>query len=455
MKYPETESYLIECKSTLPKNDQIVKTIIGFCNRNGGKIVIGVEDNGNIVGVDETKVQYYMEYLDQLIYESTAPPIIPRIYSQLIGEKTILIIEVSSGMNKPYYLKSEGLEKGVYIRLGRSTHAADADTIEELKWQSRGKTFDMMPVYHAHESEIDQKLVSRFLKHKTGTKNAQATKDHLDAYHLTVSEHGKVYPTVAGLLLFGVRPQYFFSEAFIICSHFAGISGREALATVDCTGTVFEQVDTAFNFIVSRLNRSFVIESKKRKEELEIPEVAIREILLNAIVHRNYHIKAPTKIAIYDNRIEVFSPGDFPGPLNQHNLLMGLTYLRNPAICKVFREADYIEKLGTGFLNVFRSYEERRLKQPQINEGENFVKCILPRKTVQDLGITLESEGRDQKLKILALLDVAEGITIADVITTLGIPRSTAGRRLKELVEEDRLKKVGTKKGAFYKKTKS
>ena len=445
MKYREQESSILEYKITLPKNDQVVKTIIGFCNRNGGRLVIGIENNGDIVGIDEEKIQDWMEYLDKMIYESSAPPIIPLIHSQRVGEKTLLIIEVSSGMNKPYYHKSEGLEKGTYIRLGRSTLRADADMIEELKWLSRGRSFDTMPVYHAKEEEMDMNLIQAFLKAKK-MKKTIVTKALLSSYHLVIEEHAKRYPTTAGLLLFGFKPEHHFSEAFIICSHFSGISGREAIATLDCTGTLFQQFDTAFDFIVSRLPRSFVIEGKKRKEELEIPEVAIREILLNAIVHRNYHIKAPIKVAIYENRIEVFSPGDFPGPLNSQNLRMGLTYIRNIAICKIFREAGYIEKLGSGFISVFRSYEKRGLKEPQIIEGENFVKCILPR----EISPVKKEDG--DKQKILELFNVSERITMSDVIEILELPRATAGRRLGDLTKQGILQKIGVGKASSYKR---
>lgn len=448
MKYPEPESSTVEWKRALPKNDLIVKVVIGFCNRNGGKLVIGVEDNGTIIGVDDKQIQHCMEYLDKMIYESSSPPIIPLVYSQRTGEKSLLIVEVSSGMNKPYYLKSEGLEKGTYIRLGRHILKADADMIEELKWLSHGRSFDSMPVYHAQESEINTQGIQIFLKEQRGLKNPSVTRELLTSYHLITEEHGKRHPTVAGLLLFGFKPQHYLSEAFIICSHFAGTSGREVIATIDCSGTLFDQFNTAFDFIVGRLGRSFVIERKKRKETLEIPPIAIREILLNAIVHRNYHLKAPIKVALYDNRLEIFSPGDFPGPLNPSNLHSGLTYIRNVAICKAFREAGYIEKMGSGFVTVFRSYEKQGLKEPQVIEGENYVKCILPREKATHIS----KQTDEVQQQILALLDVSEKITISDVISVLKIPRATAGRKLAELAKQGALKKKGTGRNAYYTK---
>ncbi|MCB1073532.1 MAG: putative DNA binding domain-containing protein [Chlamydiia bacterium] len=449
MKYPGNESSILEFKKTIPENDQIIKTIIGFCNRSGGKLLIGVKEDGVIVGVPEEKVQKVMEYLNKSIFEASSPPIIPAVYSQRIGNKTILIIEVSSGMNKPYFRKSEGLDKGTYIRLGRSTVKATADMIEELKWQSRGRSFDMMPVYHAKEEDLDQKKILLFLNQKKSSRLKSIPPEVLTSYDLEIEEHSASYPTVGGILLFGENPQKYFSEAMILCTHFDGVSGRKAISSLDCVGTLFEQFEMAYNFVVGRLNRSFVIRGPKREEQLEIPETALREVLLNAIVHRNYHIQGPTKIAIYDNRIEVFSPGVFPGPLDPHNLKLGLTYIRNRVICKVFREAGYIEKLGSGFITLFETYEEKGLYPPEVIEGENFIKCILPR-------LSFSSEPRQKKSeaqKILALFETSDEITISDVMKVLNLSRPTAGRRLARLTEQGILEQVGQGKATRYRKT--
>jgi ATP-dependent DNA helicase RecG len=447
MKYPEGESSTVELKREFPKNEQILKTIIGFCNQNGGKLIIGVDDDGTIVGVPEEKVQQALEYLEKSIFEASCPPILPFVYVQTIGDKTLLIVQVSAGMNKPYYVKSEGLEKGTYIRLGRSTLRATADTIEELKWQSRGKSFDTMPVYHASLDDIDMDAVERFFKTKRNAHKGPLNNDMLISYHIVMEEHAHSYPTVAGILLFGKQPQVFFPEAMVISSHFAGISGREALATRDCTGTLVEQFNEAYAFILSRLNRSFKIIGKRRKEVLEIPEIAIREILVNALVHRNYHINAPTKIAIFDNRVEIFSPGTFPGPLNTQNLRMGLTYIRNIAIAKIFREMGLVEKLGSGFITLFESYEQRGLKEPEVLESDNAIKCILPRPT----GTLSRAFGlADEVQRILHLFDRVTELSIGEIVRQLHMPRATVGRRLSLLVKEGLLKKIGQGRAVRY-----
>lgn len=182
------------------------------------------------------------------------------------------------------------------------THLTQTDLIEELKWQARGKQYDMMPVYETTENDLDSGKIKEFIRLRKVGKTAKITQEFLRSYYLITQEHAHLYATTAGILLFGKEPQHFFTEAMIICSHFKGVEGREALASIDCTGTLFDQFERAFDFIVSRLSKSFTIEGKRRKETLEIPEKAIREALLNMIVHRNYHQKSPSKIAIYQSR---------------------------------------------------------------------------------------------------------------------------------------------------------
>ncbi len=451
MRYPAEESSTLEFKKEVPHNDHVIRTIVGFCNQKAGELIIGVDNRGIIHGIPEEKITAILEHLDKLIYASTTPTIIPRIYYQRIGDKLLLIIKISEGMSKPYYITKEGIEKGTYIRLGRTTMQAKPETIEELKWQTRPRTlsYDSMPVYHAKLDDLDTEKFREFLSLRRFAPKEIITIDKLlRSYNLIVDEHGYQYPTVAGILLFGKDPQRFFPEAYIISTEFKGIAGREALSTINCVGTLFDQYYKAYSFVTERLSHSFTIKGRRRKEMLEVPEVALRETIVNAIIHRNYHINAPTKIALYDNRIEVFSPGDFPGQLPQENLRSGISYIRNYAITKVFHEIGYSEKLGSGLNALFESYEERGLEEPHIIEGANYVKYILPRPStkVRATEATLDDESR----RILKLLKTTTDVRMSDIIEQLQIQRSTAGRRIAQLVKEGLIQKIGKGKGTRY-----
>ncbi len=446
MKYPGQESSRLEFKLVIPNSSKIIRTVIGFCNAKGGKLVIGVKNDGSIEGIPEDEAHQAMEWLDHAIYEACTPPILPLIYQQRIDGKVLLIIEVSSGTNKPYYQKSLGLSEGAFIRLGRSTMKADANIIEELKWQSRGISYDQLPLYHATIENLDSSKIQYFLNHKRNGVISPLTEDVLRSYEIITQEHTTDYATVAGMLLFGKSPQQFLSEAYVLCCHFSNFKDREAIASRTCKGTLFEQFNESFDFIMERINKSFKIESKKREEHWEIPPIAIREVLMNAILHRNYHIHAPIKISIYSDRIEIFSPGGLPGPIDTLDLESGITYVRNTSIAKVLWEAKYIEKMGSGFITLFRSYREEGLLSPQVIEGTNFVKCILPR-------IHADAIHEDIDTLILNLFKKSAEISMADIIRQLNLPRTSAGRALHRLIESGKLARHG--KGPATKYTRS
>lgn len=441
IRHPEEESSILEFKESLPKHNQLMKTLVGFCNRKGGKIIVGVKDDRTVVGLPESLLQQALETLDEAIYSSSAPHIVPHVYVQRIEDLSVLIIEVSSGMNKPYRVKSESPEKGVYIRLGRSTLVASPEMIQELQWEARGRALDSLPVYEAKEEDLDWETIRRFFKLP---KDAPLDMSFLIGHRLLIQEHGIAYPTTAAILIFGKNPQQYFSESIIMSCHFMGTSGREALATVDCTGPLLQQFREAFHFVTSRIPRSFTIKGPVRKEVSEVPEEAIREAILNMLVHRNYHIAAPSKIFVYDDRIEFFSPGDIPGPFNVHNLRSGLTYIRNPTICSFFRRAGLIEKLGTGLITMVETMEKSRLQSPKLIEGENFVKCILPRTRIE------ENEAKSDTTKIIEYLKQVEEASISEFMKILNLSRTSCYRRLEKLVQEGIIKRIGMRKDARY-----
>lgn len=446
-RYPETESVLLEFKREIPKNEQILKTIIGFCNQKGGRLILGVDKDRTIVGLPEDQINKLLESLDYSIYQACYPPIIPLVSTQVFGEKTVLIVAVSSGMSKPYFKKSEGMEKGTYIRVGRSTVHATPAMIEELKWQSHRIDFEKLPVYKATLDVLDNQLIQKFLDHRKNQASAKVTQDVLRSYSLVVEEHSELFPTNTGILNFGKSPQFFLPEAMIIVSHFRGIEGRDAIASIDCQGTLLNQFQQAHHFVLNRLSKSFSITGVVRDEKLEIPEIAFREALINLLVHRNYHIQAPSKIAIYDDRLELFSPGGFSGPIEQDQLLQGLTYLRNPAICKIFREMGLVEKMGTGFINIFKSYESWGLEKPQIIEGANFIKCILPRVFSRS-----HSAKETPEENVLALFYFQNEITTQDVVNKFSISRATAQRWLNVLMTKQLVERMGKTRNVRYRR---
>ena len=212
------------------------------------------------------------------------------------------------------------------------------------------------------------------------------------------------------------------------------------------------QIKNAYDFIIKNLSKSVKIKNLKRDEKLEIPSVAIREALVNAVAHRDYSIAGPIKIGIYPNRIEIFNPGIFPGPIPQHELKSGITYIRNSVICRVLREVGMVEKLGTGLATIFNSYEKANLKEPSIIEGDGYVKCILPR----EMKLVSENQNADREdsYQIERLIEQYDSFQMQDIVGKYSASRSSIGRILGKLVRDGRLIKRGKGRGVSYEKAK-
>ena len=171
-----------------------------------------------------------------------------------------------------------------------------------------------------------------------------------------------------------------------------------------------------------------------------MPRAALREALINAVAHRNYHIPGPIKVAVFLDRVEIFSPGTFPGPISSAYESRGVTYIRNPIVTRVLRESGYVEKLGSGFITIFDTYAAAKLPEPQIYEGANYVKCILPRRSAHSAAGTETPQQRDQ---IIALVVSRGEASASDIAEALGISRATAQRRLAALVKSRLIRRHG------------
>lgn len=412
--------------------------------------MIGVDDDRRVVGISEDKAQWLLETLAKSVYESCSPPILPQIYLQRFEEGIVVVINVSPGNQKPYFLNSLGPNDGVFIWSGLSTLKATAQLRDELVWESRGKTPDARPVYDAHVESIDIDAFQDFLSKRATKRGKAQVESALRHYGIVVNEHGRDIPTVGGLLLFGREPARYLPEASIIVTEHQGIQGREVSATRDFSDTLFSQYQQSYDYLLTRLDRAFTIRSRKRIEEFEIPEVAIREVLVNAKIHRHYGIPAPIKVSLYPNRVEIFSPGSFPGPLDPTDLRSGFTFIRNSIITRVFREAGYVEKLGSGLLTLFDSYNKAQLSEPTVEGGAAFVKCTLPRpaknRAIKTKSPAPKPEGRvvaAGSKELISYIKKQQRFSTADIVEALDVSRQTAVRYLAELVSQNVVERIG------------
>ncbi len=436
--YPDRESKSLEFKSQLPNFHALVKTCVAFANGVGGKIVIGVDDNScEIIGInDKTRDRVYDEFPNSL-YDATSPNLFAEIYEKRFGEKSVMIIEISHGTKKPVLIKSEGMPNGVYLRAGSNTRRASQEYIEELMRENKRTNFDE-EVIHADINILSKKLLNAVLK-KTDAARLKSEKIINQA-----SAHAeKNYPTVSGVLLFCETPDEYIPEAVIHCTRFAGNNGRDIIQTEEIKGCLEDQIERSFQLIKSWLMRDYKLLGAKLKAKMIIPETALRETIINAAIHRKYWIPGAIKIALYDNRLEIFNPGNFPGLFDISQLGDGATYLRNPNLARLARRLGLVEKLGTGIALIFESCEKARIQKPEFIEGADSVKVIFN-------FLPANEEHVPQEEKLMALFYTQKEVKLSDVENCLSVSRNTATRKLNKLIESGKIRREGSGPSVRY-----
>ena len=431
MIYPDIESRHLEFKSSLPALTQLIKTCVAFANGVGGKIIIGVEDETRkIIGINESIRRDVYERFPNSLYDSTEPKLIAEIYEKNFGANNVIIIDMSSVLKKPAYIKKEGITKGVYLRAGSSTRRANEEYIEELKRDNKRITYDEETI-HVEVKVLSKELIKQaYPTYTTSKLVAEKVLDH------RVIDKKKYWPTIAGILWFCKEPDTHISAAHIRVTRFHGTSGRDIIQTEEIGGNLSEQIENTCSIIKSWLARNFTLKGTKLKGKMIIPEKALREAIINAVIHRKYSIPGAIKVALYEDRLEIFSPGNFPGLVDINNLGDGTTYLRNPIIAKLARRLEHMEQLGTGISLIRSSCKKAKLQAPDFIEGADSVKVVfhfIP-------ALILSNTDEENMLELFVMRD---SMSINAIVDIFKISRNTATRRLNKLVAKGRLIRIG------------
>lgn len=359
------ESKTLELKQTLPKHDQVVKTVIAFANTSGGKLVIGVNDERQIVGIDEGDIFALQDKIVSIIADGCHPTLLPEIYTTNLNGKLLLVIEVFRGNLLPYFLKNEGKATGTYIRIGATNRPADREYILELERQKRHQSFDEEICYDQDFATLNLKpLEQRFTD-----QGKHLSPEKLQNLKLVREEQGRLYPTHGLLILLGE-----YEHVAIKCARFKGTTMSVFIDRKEYTGDLFSQLEQAEAFIKNHINLRGEIKGLQRTDTFEIPESALREALINALIHRDYTNQGrDIKVGIYDDIVNIVSPGGFPSGLTNTTLSEGRSEIRNRAIARAFKELGYIEQWGSGLQRIKDACLEQGLKEPQIAESGDFV----------------------------------------------------------------------------------
>lgn len=274
------ENKTIEFKEIIPNSRKIAQTAVAFANGAGGKIFIGISDDRQIIGINE-KLDIFkiIDDINTVIYDSCYPNINTNIYTENREDKIILVIEIFPGNLKPYYIKSIGKENGVYIRVGASNRKASYDNILELERQRRNITFDEEIDWDLKYKDLDLETLKRVFKEN----KKEISEEKLLNLGL-IKREGKELKVSKGLgIILGI-----YENTNINCAKFKGETMDIFLDKKEFTGNIFEKIENIQLFLENHLNLRSKFEKFQRKDILEIPMLALREGIINAIVHRDY-----------------------------------------------------------------------------------------------------------------------------------------------------------------------
>lgn len=439
MAYPERESKLLEFKSIVPKFSALIQTCIAFANAAGGRIIIGVDDETReIIGVtDEDRHRIYDDFPNSL-YDSASPTLIPQIYEQNFGQHSVLIVEIPVSPRKPYFLKNKGMASGTYIRVGSSTRKANSEYIEDLVRESQRIHYDEELVI-ASIDVLSKDLLQEFYPSKVTKKRMVS-----DKVILPFPANKEHYaPTVSGVLMFCKSPHDHIPEALIRCTRFKGTTGRDILRTEDIVGTIEEQAEECLKVIKTWMMTDYVLKGSKLVGHMPVPIEAIRESIINALLHRKYSIPGAIKVAIYDDRVEIFSPGCFPGLVDINHLGDGMTYQRNPTLAKLAYQSNLIESRGTGIRLIYDSCKKQGIQKPVFHEDGDFVKVVFflaPDRTQYD---------NEEEMIITYIRQLGQA-NAQQIAGYLSVSHNTALRKLRTLINEKKVKAIGNARARKY-----
>ena len=424
--------------------DDIKNTVIAFANCDGGTLYIGVNDDGSVCGVDN--VDDVMLRVTNAIRDAVRPDVTMFVEcrNEVIDEIPVVCVTVQRGTARPYYLHSKGIRpEGVYVRQGASTvPATDAAILSMIK-ETSGDSYEA--ARSLNQQLTFEKATAFFRKRKVAFGKTQMRTLHLIGEDDT-------YTNLAFLL----------SDQ---CSHtlklavFEGSKKTVFKDRQELTGSLLEQLEEAFAYI-ERYNRTRAEFSGLDRVDLrDYPPEAVREALLNAIVHRDYAFSGSTLISIFEDRIEFVTIGGLVKGITLEDVKLGVSVLRNQHLANIFYRLRLIEAYGTGILKINESYDEHTVK-PVIETTNNAFKITLPNSNYQvenqgslSTGKANSSISGKKDARIATILKLCRdqgSIVRTDVEKALGVSQATAILLLRGLVDDGVLVKKGKGRNLRY-----
>lgn len=431
------ESQSIELKREY--TEDIKKTVIAFANTAGGSIYIGIDDHGRVIGVDDDNDTILR--LSGSVRDSIKPDVTLFVAyrTDMMEGKAVVVVEVQKGASSPYYLAGKGIRpEGVYVRQGAATVPAsdsaifnmirhtDGDQYEKLRSLNQELTFsEANKVFEDRKLAFgDQQMVSLGIKNRDG-----------------------MYTNLGLLLSDQCRHT-------IKAAVYAGLQKETFRDRREFSGSLLLQLKDAFDFIEMHNRMRSRYQGLQRIDEQDYPAEAIREALLNALVHREYAFSSSTLIALFEDRMEFVSVGGLVKGITFDDIMLGISIARNEKLANVFYRLGLIESYGTGIPKILRSYQNSP-KQPTIETTDNAFKIVLPNTRVEQAHRQTEPQDDTNHPidAVLRLLAKSPTISRKDVDEHLGVSQSTSNRLLKTLMDHGMIRATGKGKATRYEKT--
>lgn len=358
----QPEGKQLEFKRDLSSPRNLLKTLVAFANSAGGKLVIGVNDARQIVGVADPLAEE--ERICNLIADGIVPRLIPNVELISAGEATLLVVEVYPSNNRPHHLQALGEAQGTFQRLGSSNRQAGPDWIAQAHRSAAGQVFDEQPMPGLSVDDLDLSALTRWLG-----ASRHIDDKALQTLKLLRPEQGRLVPTQGAVLLFGKERHLHFPDAWVQCGRFRGRDKVEIFDQQDIHAHLPDTVAQIELFLKKHAYKTARFGAMQREDVWSIPLVMLREAIVNALIHADYAQRGtPIRIAFFDDRIDIENPGYLLPGMTVTDMLAGVSRIRNPVIARVFRELHLSEQWGSGVRRIFAMAQAQGLPTPSLTE---------------------------------------------------------------------------------------
>jgi len=361
-------------KERFENDEELAKDLVCFANTDGGQLIFGVAEDHAIVGIDD--VDWLVGKVEDVAFQRCDPPI--TVVQEILHEasKAVLVVNVAKGDQRPYATRS-GRH---YVRTVDRCRRASREELLRL-FQATGSLFyDESSVARLSLADLDLDDVQRYLVRTGQQELGEDIPRLLRNWRLFNGEH----PTVAGVVLFGAKPQQHLPQAQVNAARFAGTdSSEDPTDRKDFTGRLLDVIDQTETFLRLHLLKPHRIEGFGSEPHPELPAEALREAVVNAVAHRDYTVHGPIRLFIFADRVEVHTPGRAPNTVDEGAMRAGVHVVRNPHIYARLSDAGLVTRAGTGIRRIVRLVSEATGQDVDISVRDYEVLLTLPRRPAE------------------------------------------------------------------------